>query len=713
MLVSSLFEGRLQEYADVLDCVMNHVGAFALVLAFYAFVRLACGIFAHGLKKVFGCCGMSRAVRLRAAIAFRNSIPAQRAFFEYALLQYAKFSSKRQTDEAFWREVLWNFKSLWSKDDHERLIVEVDNCTCMIGKAFHAAVGRYFAYLDIPAVAGAYSVSSPSDYWKTVVRVREAYVTPMMLLTGLLDRYGEQWERFIAKYVSTASSDMVGGRSIVTRELYGVFAWLLWGPSLEMRWRDGWDGFAQISYGDENNSMPVFFEREGGAAARMYEALLASREDGAFGVLARTDLFLVPRKSFFRSEIGRLSVSSAYFVDKIASASSVSFVSQVRDFEVCNDHRSKKYYCTAYLWLLFERDDPNDSAFHPETSVAFFEHGNLADGDSCRFLTKTLMDKALSHFRMVHDDVSLRDRRYRFVCGLNRELEDAWRVRVGQEAACDGEFAKWLRDSISLDRRHQPGAVFDTIDRFFDGDDAGCVYEEVELGRRQAMADLAVFYAGPYTDAFPKDDERESLENIIQYLRVSRTSADWRFHVTLLKDGRGSVIGGAVFDYFAKTNSVVIEFLVVDPGRRSAGMGSEIVKHVSKLADADARKWSNSGVANIFCEVESPDISEDKSLGHLHFWRRNRFRRLAFSYVQPALGPGKSPVRGLWLLALPLRNAGDEFPSDIVRSVVRDYVFYAMGNEFVDSDADFQAMSHDLGRSPTVRLVPLECEIPG
>lgn len=701
-------------YADTLDCMMNHIGAIAVLAAVVAFAYLACGIFAQALRQVLGPCGIPFFVCVRAVLAFHGSRQAQRAFIEFAIVRFANKTDDGEIDgvrrhgagmRKLWWGIFNEFRSFWSHCDQSHPVVEVENCTYLTQRDFGEIVSRYFAYLDRPAVAKTYEIATSVDYWQSVIRVKESYITPSVLLSGLLSRYDESWERFISKYISTASMGKDASERFSTNELYGLFAWLLWGPSLEIEWKNGWNGLCQMSYGDENNSLPAFLSRDGDVVGRMRASLLARKEKGSYGVLCSADVRILPKKSFFRSELGRMGVSSANFVDKMAKDESIPFAVYVVDFCDCADHRAEAYYCTAYLWILLERDGDGHDEFRPENAVAFFEHANLADGKSCEFLTRTLMGKVMAHFRMVFESGGVGPH-YRFVCAHDRELELRFQSRIEEEIARGGAFAEWLRDSVSVVSRRKVGAVFSTIDEFFEGSEEEFAREEVTPENRLSMADLAVFYSGLYTESFPVEDERESLENIIRYMKASRGNPNWSFNVLLFKDARGVVVAGALFDYFRRSNSAVIEFVTVDRIARFKGLGSRLLREICKTADGIARRAGYDGVDNFFCEVESPEPESEERMGRLKFWERNRFRHLDFEYVQPALDESKGPVRGLWFLALPMRDA-DTIRGDLVGSVVSDYIRYAMGREDADSDPILGSMRKELAGKKDVALLPL------
>ena len=692
-------------YASWLEVVLNHLEVVFMIATGVAFVYLAGGVFPKAITAVLGPNGITFAAKIRAMFICKTSRVAQRLFIEYAIVKsQGEVLSKKE-----WSDLLSEFSIFFSKvGDVEEAEIGIDNCMDITTTGFSDTVERYFNYLSLPRVDSFYSISRSENYWISQIKIEEAYVMPAVLLSGLLARYQDNWQTFIARYISAATTGSnAGKRKVVMRELYNVFAWLLWGPSREISWEDGWDGLCQISYGDESNSLSSYLSGEGDVIGRMRSIFLEQKNEGTFGALFDVNIDLEPKKLFFKKHRNRLLTSNSYFSDKIAKDTDTPFVAHIVDFQPISDYRSTHYYCTAYIWVLFELDGAEDHKFHPENSVALFEHANLANKDTGKFLAETLLNKAVTHFKMVQEDPENSGRKYRFVCGCNRYIENQCKEKFLNEIKKGGEFGNWLSEHVSFDVQHDPNSVFEMIDNYFGDHDSEITYEDVTPEDRVAMADFSVFYAGMYTKAFPDDNERESLVNFIAYLKRSVTTPDWTYHILLAKDDQGVVIGGAIFNYFAKSNAVVVEFIVVDEQQRSKHLGSRLFDQILEVGDKDARAHGKKGLEYAFCEVESPEAAKN-GVGHLHFWDTNWMKRLNFEYVQPALSSDQEPVTGLWFVCRS-RTKKDivSLPSSLVKSVVYDYVNYSMSVEDPMKNKDYAAMDAQLSAVKDVALLPI------
>ena len=228
---------------------------------------------------------------------------------------------------------------------------------------------------------------------------------------------------------------------------------------------------------------------------------------------------------------------------------------------------------------------------------------------------------------------------------------------------------------------------------------------DVDPTDRRACEELALFHLGVYSEAFQNEDERETLQSLIRYLQDSRKTKEWDFHVILAKDSNNLVVGGVVFDYFCRTNSVVIEFLCVDKNHRERHLGTALWIQTLKVADMDAARHGKAIAEHIFCEVESPEISKDNSLRHLSFWRNNCFGRLNFEYIQPSLGDGLEPVRGLWFIGLSrFASSRTTIEEKVVEKTIWNYLHYSMRIKIPEENECFQAMKAQLVGCDTLEL---------
>jgi GNAT superfamily N-acetyltransferase len=223
-----------------------------------------------------------------------------------------------------------------------------------------------------------------------------------------------------------------------------------------------------------------------------------------------------------------------------------------------------------------------------------------------------------------------------------------------------------------------------------------------------------VFYDDLYVPEFPDRDERESLENIQEYLR--RKSAGWygrnNYHVVLAVDGP-RILGGVIFDFLADADAGVLEFLVVARAARRHGLGRALLGEAERLLAADGRATIGRPPRWVLAEMNDPFWPERvidtlDPFDRAAIWGRWGFHRLRFPYVQPALDPDKSPVHHL-MLSVKFLTSGthDTMPSGAVITALREYVRWAMRIDVPEASAEYRAMAAHLEAMSVVDTIPL------
>ena len=118
---------------------------------------------------------------------------------------------------------------------------------------------------------------------------------------------------------------------------------------------------------------------------------------------------------------------------------------------------------------------------------------------------------------------------------------------------------------------------------------------------------LRHFYHNIYTTEFPDHNERESLENMEQYLRLKEKG--WygknNYHVLLYLD-QGAPVAGSISDYLDKSNVGVIEFLVVSSSLRKCHLGTALLKWTEDILHRDSLNVGYRGWTHIIAEMNDP-----------------------------------------------------------------------------------------------------------
>lgn len=226
---------------------------------------------------------------------------------------------------------------------------------------------------------------------------------------------------------------------------------------------------------------------------------------------------------------------------------------------------------------------------------------------------------------------------------------------------------------------------------------------------------LTRWYEACYVAEFPNASERESLPNMIEYLR--RRASGWygrnNYHI-LLAMADGQPVGAAVVDYLAEPNVGVIEFLLTAPAARRSGIGRAVLDRTERLLDQDARRSNGRPLSAVIAEMNDPRAPSDvrdniDPAQRALIWHRWGYAGLDFPYVQPALSDDQQPVTNLMIIAKGLEPGWcDGFPAPLVRSAVHEYIRWAMRIDRPDGNPEFRRMADHLDRCATVGTIPLD-----
>lgn len=674
---------------NIIEIVLSVLEFLALAASVVTFFVLMLNKYSKALKKILVPLGMRFFTRLRVLVLCRRSPLKKRAFLEFSLLK----TGGRSVNTAEWRSIINGFKAFYT-DSASKSVYVLSNCTPLIGEHFSRAVQVYFDYFQDEKVKKAFGMKGDLIEWAIGIRIEEAYATPTFLLTGLLARYEENWADFIRRYVSTAymtETEESDNDKVLSNELYMTFAWLLWGPSYELKHDSYWSGLCQLSFGDESNSVPAIAD---GRIAPQIAKCFRKNVGRRYGELMSVELTLLNKGEYLRRMRQKVIPDEAYFYERLEGEES-SFSLRIDDFHVREGYKSKKYYSTAYVWLLFELEDESRYAFQPKTSLAFFEHANLTDMATYQFLIETLLNKCFLHFASVFGNGAYEGRKYRFVCAMNKDIEVKFLQKYAERTAENSADAQAFRTRLLPEPKRRPANAFAAFDEFF-AQDTEYSFEEADAAEKNTITDLACFYADIYMGNFPDANERESFENLLKYLQNAADAEAYKYHIVLVKNKHGTIMAGAIFDYFKRTNCAVVEFIAVRQNLQSAGIGSALYHHILETISKDAFENGKLRPEYVFCEIDAPSHSRAQVKKYLYFWDKYKFMRLNMQYVQPALSGTQKPVKGLWLTVSSLHKMLTKLPGKLVADVIYDYMKYAMGIAEPDRAPEYVKMKQEL-----------------
>lgn len=275
------------------------------------------------------------------------------------------------------------------------------------------------------------------------ITVQDAFIAPLHLVAGLLNRVGDEWNDIIDVYNDDLKSegDIAAGkgRAIWRRAAKDIRAvqkftfdcWLLWGPSIPICGKDCPQHKAphisiQLGYGDENSSLEIIGKHA--QIEELVESLAPEREGGELAVNVKATGWISHSECYSREEKVEMSntIRDSWRSDD-NGRTLLLLAKGDREGSIEPASDPSRYY-TAYLWICFvmlrERDgewapvyagvkdeDAASPALEDDVSskpwldlIPFFEHANIADAKAYRFLKRQLVRKSLGGLsRFVED----------------------------------------------------------------------------------------------------------------------------------------------------------------------------------------------------------------------------------------------------------------------------------------------------------------------
>jgi GNAT superfamily N-acetyltransferase len=247
---------------------------------------------------------------------------------------------------------------------------------------------------------------------------------------------------------------------------------------------------------------------------------------------------------------------------------------------------------------------------------------------------------------------------------------------------------------------------------------------------------LRHFYRECYVLEFPDPNERESLENMEQYLNLKERG--WygknNYHIVIATQAE-QYIGGVVADFLAEANTGVIEFIFVLPQFRQQGIGKTLLTDIESRLVADAQIFLGIDLDCIVAEMNDPfqpsEVEDNLNpVRRSRLWDKWGYGVLDFPYIQPALSEEQQPVFNLLLLAKIFNpNWQQTVSSHRVNTIVREYLRWAMRIEepegcaeynwtrdFLDKHSEIKVLNlgryvgYDLAKSVNIRAVESETD---
>lgn len=260
------------------------------------------------------------------------------------------------------------------------------------------------------------------------LQITNGFLAPMARITGLNDRFEQNWQSIINNYRHMTSRPET---RIPSHAASLTYTWLMWGPSVQISCRhdpassgkkekEPSKSLGIYGCGDEANSVHIVIP------AAIRDKIFANNrfcvECSVVGRLRNPRYYV----NTVRTDVDPV---SGTFLDRIyyAHLSTPEYIVELEQAEplLRKADPSSHGYFTAYIWAMFCLESPSATRrFDPANAVVLFEHTNLADPDNYRFLSECLLAK-IRHFfgqRPAPDHPDTPNGRYLYCCSMNDDL---------------------------------------------------------------------------------------------------------------------------------------------------------------------------------------------------------------------------------------------------------------------------------------------------
>jgi hypothetical protein len=254
------------------------------------------------------------------------------------------------------------------------------------------ALSTYFDLYHARDAAERYFKALPRDSKRGFVcqvEITLGFLAPLHLLHGLLEEFKSDWPRVIGAFGDDVKAGDGGGRHpALQTSMFNI--WLLWGPSIPLCTCEQFRGVTGVQYGfgDENNSIPLIFDRPKLARDAIEDAGNAAWSPSAIPAAVKATPFYGKALN-----AGTVAGAQQHLLD---------YPVVLRDAEVTpltNLQADGRYY-TSYIWVMFVLTDEDGQPLFKDAPwrslYPLFEHTNIANADVSRRLKQQLAHKAIT-----------------------------------------------------------------------------------------------------------------------------------------------------------------------------------------------------------------------------------------------------------------------------------------------------------------------------
>lgn len=587
-----------------IDAVINIFSWIVIVFSISLLVRFQVKSY-EVIYNFFRKDGLNRKLAIIISLRCRKSWERNvRIFIEYVVVT----STQSYLEISEWKEKIEEFSAKFLKSSCEVPTIYISNTFTLMNDIVWTRVNNYFEFIQEEKIIKILSIDrSAVPAFVSEINIAEGYLSSLVPIYSLQERYNFDWSKILNQYTKVLEND--GNK--YPGEVSSFYTWLMWGPSVSIIQNENEYKLGLIGLGDESMAVPIVVPS--GVSNSIWNKISFKSSKNKMGLLVSGSYKLYDKQAYFFKMYNQFSNKTMHFINKeMESKSQGLILEDIGKSEIISSKNKCEYIFSAYIWIMLNYTFVGEmTGFNCNHSTVMFEHANIADSENVELLTNSLINKCIQYLEEIWSAKELYGNRiYNIPWAINNEVREQLIERI-IELRNDNEYrySTELKERVDLEMPQiSQGTILENIDNEFEDDCNTVEYLNVDFDNEEHLALLGAFYCVLYSKEFPDENERESLDNILFQAKRMKDLDKCNYYCILALMGR-KIVGGLIGDYFAKSNSGVIEFIVVSRDVRRQNIGTSLINNFIDFCNKDARrpKKSINGIDYCFFEVENPE----------------------------------------------------------------------------------------------------------
>lgn len=620
--------------SNVFSLIGDALGYFNNVIQFLLFISSVIAIFAFftipyikPLNQLLGKHGLQFGEIIRILwICYKRPRILIRLYIELAIIN----SKGIHHDKHWWKSQTRIFKKFLDENGGSgQYIIEVETCFDLVPADLNDLIQEYFNYFKGKKASGKFAILEDEPVsFLSELRVNEGYLVPLTFITGLNQRYNEDWEKILRNYFIAFNDITSPELAILPEELYFTYTWLMWGPSYQNNYSPQKYRLIQYGFGDESNSVNIVVKNDA-SGNQLWKKLIESEQEGVrrFGYNCSISGRVIDTSDYYKYKSDYTDNQTVPFLKRLSKVSlGIPFLLELNNFDIKTSAKSENYFFSAYLWIMFELVTPESSGFHPQRTLTFFEHSNIADPVNYDFLAQRLIDKCITHFEYIANHDTYKNRKYQLCLSMNSYINDLFISKLTEYLRTDG--SSWFSTNLLIEKPYRVGEILDAFDNYFVNPEKRIDIINVSLQRKETIKQFCNFYAETYLDLLQITPQRLNLDQVLYHFRMR--DSGYQINAGIAINSENMVIGSIVFILFPTLNCGVIDNICVLPAYRNNSVGTSLIEHSINQLRINARKLRNAGKVEFVLScipVEKSKTNSGKPSQYEKLWMNNGFKK--------------------------------------------------------------------------------------